>query len=115
MSNTLTSLPKEHNDAPHERPADGSLDPMNGLSQALAQHRESDLKLLQEMAARRNEVLFDGQWRSAEDARRCHRGMRWRSWLRVLEILVVLAGLLVVAGLVVFVLAIVGGVNLGAS
>jgi hypothetical protein len=73
---------------------------------------EAMLRSLQQMAYRRGQVLFDGQWLGAEEAQRMYRRMWWRSCLSTVELIALCGAMVLTAGVVGVVLAALLGVQM---
>lgn len=66
---------------------------------------------LQELAASRGKVLYDGQWVTQDEAKACHRRLQWRHWRMLLESLALLGLLVVLSYVVGMVLLVMLGVS----
>lgn len=70
--------------------------------------RQAMLARLEELSAKDGKVLFELEWLTPLEARRRHRGLRWRSWQSLLELLVlyllVFAGTVLVGRLLIWLL-----------
>jgi hypothetical protein len=62
-------------------------------------------------ARRIDKVLFEGRWLSAEEAFLRYRRLRWESWLKIVEMLLVFFFALLFLMIPVVVLAIFGGIG----
>jgi hypothetical protein len=89
------------------------MDPSQVLGELLADRQQALVRGLHKLGVQRGQLLFDGRWMSAADARVLFRGMQMRSWLTVVEAILLIGAMVASTGVIGVLLAILVGLRPG--